>query len=223
MKTSTNQDPLFDNTMLSNRTGDKQMNIEITDDFIGIFDNFFTDEYIENYITYFEKMNKNNLTFKREFSPSHEVDDTAFDELSEPFWMKELPVHYMAKNFIEIFFNEKHGPYQRYIEKFSILKSQGRHSIFDIKVQKTEPGQGYHIWHVENSQLTSRNRVTAFTLYLNDVEDGGETEFLYQKRRIKPKKNRLVIWPAHFTHVHRGNPPLSNDKYILTGWTEYSY
>ena len=44
-----------------------------------------------------------------------------------------------------------------------------------------------------------------------------------KKRRIKPKKNRLVIWPAHYTHVHRGLQPLSGNKYILTGWTEYSY
>ena len=199
------------------------MNTEITDDFIGIFDNFFTNDYIENYINYFEKMNQNGLTFKRQFSPNHEVDDTAFDEFSEPFYVKELAVHYMSRDFVNIFFDEKNGPYQQYINKFSILKSQGRHSIYDIKVQKTEPGQGYHIYHVENSQLSSRNRVTAFMLYLNDVEDGGETEFLYQKRRIKPKKNRLAIWPAHYTHVHRGLQPLSGNKYILTGWTEYSY
>jgi hypothetical protein len=57
-------------------------------------------------------------------------------------------------------------------------------------------------------------------LYLNDVEEGGETEFLYLKKRIKPQQNRLLIWPAGFTHTHRGNPPLSNNKYIITGWVE---
>jgi hypothetical protein len=57
--------------------------------------------------------------------------------------------------------------------------------------------------------------------YLNDVEEGGETEFLYQKKRVKPVKNRVVVWPAGFTHTHRGNPPLSNAKYIITGWVEW--
>jgi hypothetical protein len=199
------------------------MNTEITDDFIGIFDNFFTNDYIENYINYFEKMNQQGLTYDRQFSPKMEVDDLAVDEFTEPFFCKEMPVNYMARDFVNIFFDEQNGPYAQYIKKFSILRHQGKHSIYDIKVQKTSPGQGYHIWHVENSQLASRNRVTAFMLYLNDVEDGGETEFLYQKRRIKPKKNRLLIWPAHYTHVHRGLQPLSGDKYILTGWTEYSY
>ena len=55
-------------------------------------------------------------------------------------------------------------------------------------------------------------------IYLNDVEEGGETEWLYQQLKIKPKKNTAVIWPGSFTHLHRGNPPISGTKYILTGW-----
>jgi len=58
-------------------------------------------------------------------------------------------------------------------------------------------------------------------IYLNDVEEGGETEFLYYARRIKPTQGTLLIWPAYFTHAHRGNPPLSNTKYIITGWIEF--
>ena len=55
-------------------------------------------------------------------------------------------------------------------------------------------------------------------IYLNDVEEGGETEFLHFSKRIKPKTGRIVIWPAGFPYVHRGNPPLSGVKYILTSW-----
>ena len=69
--------------------------------------------------------------------------------------------------------------------------------------------------------MKSRDRICSFILYLNDLEEGGETEFLYQSKRIKPIKNRLIIWPASYTHVHRGNPPLSGTKYIITGWVEY--
>jgi hypothetical protein len=60
----------------------------------------------------------------------------------------------------------------------------------------------------------------AFILYLNDVEDGGETEFLYYHKRIKPKQGTLILFPAGYTHTHRGNPPLKGSKYILTGWVE---
>ena len=55
-------------------------------------------------------------------------------------------------------------------------------------------------------------------LYLNDIDEGGETEFLYQHKRVPPKAGTIVIWPTGFSHTHRGNPPLSNTKYIVTGW-----
>ena len=58
-------------------------------------------------------------------------------------------------------------------------------------------------------------------VYLNDVEEGGETEFLYQSRRIKPKQGTMVICPASFTHTHRGNPPLKGNKYMINGWIEF--
>ena len=58
-------------------------------------------------------------------------------------------------------------------------------------------------------------------MYLSDVEEGGELEFLYQNKRVKPKKGDFVVWPAYFTHMHRGNPPISDEKYIVTGWYQY--
>lgn len=88
----------------------------------------------------------------------------------------------------------------------------------DVKIQKTEPGGGYHVWHCENSSYAFSPRTAVWSIYLNDIDEGGETEFLYQNKRIKPSTGTVVIWPAAFTHVHRGNPPLSQTKYILTGW-----
>ena len=86
------------------------------------------------------------------------------------------------------------------------------------KLQKTKPSGGYHIWHCEQSTLDLAHRVLVWSIYLNDVEEGGETEFLHQSKRIKAEKGKILIFPASFTHLHRGNPPLSGDKYILTGW-----
>ena len=91
-----------------------------------------------------------------------------------------------------------------------------------IKIQMTKPSEGYHIWHSENTNIESNSRFLAWILYLNDVEEGGETEFLHLSERVKPKAGRLVIFPAGFTHTHRGNPPLSDTKYIATGWMEYT-
>jgi len=88
------------------------------------------------------------------------------------------------------------------------------------KLQKTPVGGGYSLWHIEQGAGTAANRSLVWSIYLNDVEDGGETEFLYQHQKIAPEKGSLLIWPAGITHPHRGNPPYSNEKYILTGWFE---
>lgn len=95
-----------------------------------------------------------------------------------------------------------------------------------INLQKYLRGSGgYHHWHSEiypqNASCETLHRVLLWMFYLNDVDEGGETEFLYQDRRIAPKKGRLVIAPAGFTHTHRGNVPVSGDKYIATSWILY--
>ena len=66
--------------------------------------------------------------------------------------------------------------------------------------------------------VNTANRILVWTIYLNDVEECGETEFLYQSKRVKAKKGDICIFPAQFNYTHRGNPPLSGDKYIITGW-----
>ena len=97
------------------------------------------------------------------------------------------------------------------------MKNTGLRSI-QQKLQYTPIGGGYHIWHYENDAMSVASRILTWTIYLNDVEEGGETEFLYQHKRVKAEKGNILIFPASFTHTHRGNPPISGDKYILTGW-----
>lgn len=106
---------------------------------------------------------------------------------------------------------------QDYCDEYHIIKEQPLVS-YTVKVQKTDPGGGYHVWHGENNSFQHCTRCLAWIIYLNDIEDGGETEFLYQHKRVVPTTGTVVIWPAAFTHAHRGNPPLKETKYIITGW-----
>jgi len=96
-----------------------------------------------------------------------------------------------------------------------------------INIQRYNKGQGgYPHWHSEQypqSQSTEAlHRVALYMFYLNDVEEGGETEFYYQGRVLRPSKGSMVIAPAGFTHSHRGNVPISNDKYIATSWVMFN-
>lgn len=95
--------------------------------------------------------------------------------------------------------------------------------IGEINAQKYEQKKGgYPYWHSEVFPQKDHNealhRILLFMFYLNDVDEGGETDFYYQDVSIKPKAGRMVIAPAYFTHTHRGNVPVSDDKYILTSW-----
>ncbi len=97
----------------------------------------------------------------------------------------------------------------------------------EINAQKYDINQGgYPYWHSEiypqHNTTDALHRNLLFMFYLNDVEEGGETEFYYQNAIIKPKAGRMVIAPAGFTHTHRGNIPTSNDKYILTSWVMFN-
>ena len=185
----------------------------IQDNFIGTFDNFFSDKIIEDYLEYFKFCSENKLTYGREEEIFRK--DQSIDLIP----LEEKNLRYINKPFIETFFNTI---YPLYVKKFTHLQNLEKHTIHAMKMQKTKPTEGYHIWHCENDNKEFSHRLLAFSLYLNYIEEGGETEFLYQSCRIKPVRNRLVIWPAYFTHVHRGNPPLKNDKYIITGWVEYA-
>ena len=91
--------------------------------------------------------------------------------------------------------------------------------LLEVYIQKTKPGGGYHIWHIERSfGNLGCNRALVWTVYLNDIKEGGETEFLNQNQRVPAKTGRACIFPADFPYVHRGNPPLDKDKYIVTSW-----
>lgn len=93
-----------------------------------------------------------------------------------------------------------------------------RYKGHDMKAQKISPGGGYHVWHSEWS-TGNTSRVLAWMVYLNDMPEGeAETEFLYQGVKVQPKAGTLLIWPSGFTHVHRGNPVYTQDKYQITGW-----
>ena len=92
-----------------------------------------------------------------------------------------------------------------------------------VKMQKTRPSEGYHNWHCESgSSLYDRTTILAWMVYLNDVEDGGGTEFKYQGLRHNAKKGKTLIWPSDFTHTHRGVISQTKEKYIVTGWYTYT-
>jgi len=202
---------------------------EIDDNFIGVFDNYIPEEHVDAWIAQYHAVEKEGFTYTRQVEnlnyDKHFIDDTSADLSEAKFYTnqytetKSFNLQGTGRFFNTVFWDEI---YPLYKQRFSVLNTLGKHGgIFSLKLQKTEPGQGYHVWHSEAVNKDTRERVLVVMAYLNDVQEGGETEFLYQKKRVKPVRNRIVVWPSGFTHTHRGNPPLSNAKYVITGWVEW--
>ena len=104
-----------------------------------------------------------------------------------------------------------------YLEQFPVL-GRRKFSIHDCKIKKIKRGAGFHAWHYENGDVENSRRTFVIQIYLNDDFDGGETEFLYQNKREKASAGDVLIFPCQYTHVHRGNPPIDGDKYLVTSW-----
>jgi hypothetical protein len=92
-----------------------------------------------------------------------------------------------------------------------------------INLQWYSAGEGgYPYWHCElyprDASAETLHRHLLWTLYLNDEFEEGETEFLFQQLKVKPRTGSLLIAPTAFTHTHRGNRPQNGDKFIATSW-----
>jgi len=189
-------------------------------DFVGFYNDVYPPDYCSFLIKEFERASNDGVGYTRlegEGAPAHRKQDYS---LSFSTHSPDL-LFFNNKHPVDIFFKGLQSCFEKYSQKYSILQD-GNIRCNNLKLQRTGPGEGYHVWHCENLNVNLSHRVMTYILYLNDLEDindGGETEFLYQKQRVKPKENLMLIWPASYTHAHRGNPVLSEKyKYIVTGW-----
>jgi len=197
------------------------MNAEYKD-FIAVYRDVYPEGYCQHLINEFERLAESGAGVNRqrcENALKHEKNDTHMDF--------NLGVHTVAPfnnlNSTRVFFHGLQNCYEAYAEQFSTIKDA---KIFGtaMKAQRTNPGGGYHVWHAEQGNGYFSERVLVYMLYLNTLtqEEAGETEFLYQQRRIQPQENTMVLWPAAFTHTHRGNTVFGErSKYIVTGWFYY--
>jgi hypothetical protein len=186
--------------------------IKIThNQFIGIYENVLSKEDCKDIIKEFENDLKNkvfgsgDIQFKQDKMARHDYQQ--FYKSSDTSSLIVCKVNEVLDKCIQL-----------YAEEFWIVKQLKATSLC-VKLQKTPPKGGYHVWHQEQSMIDATETVLAWTVYLNDVPSGeGETEFLWQGLRVQPKAGTVSIFPASFTHTHRGNPVYSCNKYIATGW-----
>jgi len=186
-------------------------------DFIGMYQNVFPDGFCNHVISEFERLLVSGSCSNRQDS------EGTSKTLKQDFhYFLNMRNHVMSDfNDVpvsDIFFTGLQNCFDDYASEFDILRDYDLRCT-SVKIQKTDPGAGYHVWHAEQGSDADASRCLVYSAYLNDIDDAGETEFLYQKLRVAPKENTMIIWPASFTHTHRGNVVHGNkSKYIITGW-----
>ena len=197
------------------------MNAEYKD-FIALYRGVYPDGYCQHLINEFERLVESGAGSNRQHSegaPKHRKNDM---QLGLNFGV-HCAADFNGTPATRMFFDGLQSCYDQYTDQFSVLK-EGKICGTAMKMQRTDPGGGYHVWHAEQGNKEHAERVLVYMLYLNDLgeQDGGETEFLYQRLRLRPEANTMIVWPAAYTHAHRGNTVLGNQsKYIVTGWFYY--
>lgn len=190
---------------------------------IALYRDVYPQGYCQHLISEFDRLESNGAGASRQSSENanrHEKDDYQIGMNIKAHNVMD----FNGINSCNLFFDGLQQCYDDYTNKYSVLRDNGKIRATHMKVQRTGPGGGYHLWHCEQGPNDSASRVLTYMLYLNTLapEDGAETEFLYQKKRFNPTENVMVLWPASYTHAHRGNAVLGEThKYIVTGWFYY--
>lgn len=94
------------------------------------------------------------------------------------------------------------------------------HAFEQFRIKKYNPGgEDRFDTHVDVVDYETSRRFLSFMWYLNDVEIGGNTVF--KDLSISPEKGKLIVFPPLWMFPHRGEPPISGAKYIMSAYLHY--
>lgn len=95
------------------------------------------------------------------------------------------------------------------------LLTEGKLGCRYPRIERVDPGQSFD-WHADAASAETAERVLACLLYLSDIGEGGQTDFMHQSVKIQPEAGTAVIFPPYWTHLHRGVTPTQDIKYTMS-------
>ena len=123
----------------------------------------------------------------------------------------------------KLYINSLFTCYKDYLVQWPFLAEIAQNlEMGSFNLGRYQRGQHFQKMHTERMDLGTLHRLLAWMTYLNDVDEGGETYFSHYGLNIKPRKGLTIIWPAEWTHAHKGNVLLGESKYMITGWLTFS-
>src|SRR5678815_3116614 len=86
----------------------------------------------------------------------------------------------------------------------------------DLVLKRYRPGGAESFQPHFDALYEHCNRYLVFIWYLNDVAEGGETEFPGLDVSVQPRTGRLLMFPPYWMYQHAGLPPRSGNKFIVS-------
>tara|TARA_X000001036_G_scaffold145776_1_gene138591 strand:- start:404 stop:820 length:417 start_codon:yes stop_codon:yes gene_type:complete len=96
-------------------------------------------------------------------------------------------------------------------------------AILDYTIRVYPKGEGIFKTHIDQAQGGTISRLFACIIYLNDVDEGGETFFPDWNIGCRCEMGKILLFPCNWIFPHGSNVNISHDKYILTAFINYNY
>lgn len=146
--------------------------------------------------------------------------DSKWEQDYKSFTEVNLTTHPNFKKEQKTFYNTSKELYNFYKKKCSIDFFPIEHGFEDVRMKRYDNNDKDQFgWHTDVGDYASARRYLVMFYYLNDVEEGGYTEF--PDGKVKPKQGRAVIFPPMWMYPHQGMKPISNPKYIISTYLHY--
>lgn len=189
---------------------------------IGVFDNAASPEECEEIIGWFlanEDRHVDGQVYG--YGNPDDMDVNRYNQLVKDYKNTRQAFPSPQDSVSDVMSNVIFKGFDLYSKLFPIPKAQPL-CVKDYSIRIYHKDVGCFKEHADQAAGGTVTRVFGIILYLNDVEEGGETEFMYLGIKVKPVKGRLLIFPCNYLFPHSGNVPISDDKYIITAFINFA-
>jgi hypothetical protein len=190
------------------------MNTKSLGHYVRVYDDVLEPDTCKKMIDIFNEK-QNEFNSRRESKYSWEKDYRSFVEVN-------ITVEEPFKEFVEDYYVRMKNVYEHYKQVTGVEFFPPKFAFEDARLKRYFNNDYDQFgWHVDVGDRPSASRYLVMFTYLNDVEEGGETEFEIDCL-VKPKCGRMVVFPPMWMYPHKGRKPISNDKYILSTYLHYT-
>tara|TARA_Y100001970_G_C14210077_1_gene846356 strand:+ start:1040 stop:1639 length:600 start_codon:yes stop_codon:yes gene_type:complete len=173
-------------------------------DTIRVYDKALPDGWCDSLIKSFENLKENHSKINRNQCPQ----------------FTEMCINTHAKQYTSGLVQFVLRVYDKYIADVNTKFLPDFKSLEEFRLKRYIPNTGDRFdEHVDIKRLRTSKRALSFLFYLNTCD--GDTVFTRQDLNITPKCGRVVVFNPTWEYPHKGLPPQTTNKYVLSTYLHY--